>query len=143
MAGGNWDSFGFNEKGESAVEYTSPLGAHVEIYKNQLYVGDLAAWRGGSRFVKPVVMVVVDGAGSYMDVNFTVRRSDEQQACFAAAWTYLEDDAEVGFIGVGVYGFGGDGKWIGVLDSTKEKLFEIMRDEGVPAALLKQIGWME
>ncbi len=136
MAGSNWDSFGFNDKREPATSFRSPAGVEVEIYKNYVYVNDRVAWRESGIYVEPTVMEIHEGALTYVDVQIIALRSDEQQACFVAAWSDKDAANFVGFIGVGVYGFDDRGEWIGVLDSTKRALFETLEREGVPPLLL-------
>lgn len=125
MALGNWATAAVNEKGEPIEgTFVSPLGVEVEIYKDSLHVHDERAWREDGGFMSPVVMVVRQGSVRYQDVHIEAVRGHED-CIVSAVWSGSGDDAKV-MLGIGCYGFGERGEWLGVTPAHVGSLREFL-----------------
>ena len=136
MALSNWDTLMVDQNGKPIDGmWTSPAGVGIEVYKNWVHVHDQKAYIGGGyAYTEPIVMRITEGDIQYRDVSIVALRGP-QNGIYICAWnTIYSDDYksshDIGCIGIGVYGFADNGKYLGVnKGSTKWYMKEINKQE--------------
>lgn len=131
MALSNWDTLAFGPDGASSdgnfAQEKEP-DIVLRIYKNWVYVEHPRMWVAGGQYVEPTIASISHGEISLASFRIEAARDDDQQSIFVWAQEVLIEPAyrQRFFAGIGCYGFGDGGKWLGVTPRTLESFWTWM-----------------
>lgn len=135
----NYTSWSINERGlDCHARFETPMGIVAHLYKDWLYIEDVASWTLAGPFAEPVVAEVNAGALCYKDLHVCAHKDDNGTGIFFVACWAMQPDVDVStaedweyihaMYGIGKYAFTDAGAWIGITGEDIQAYYEWLEE---------------